>query len=67
MTSSLILVLCGALCLGLCSLLFYKARPTAGRPAPALVASEGRAMSVAMLVLLLFFSGLTMLVKGLMP
>jgi hypothetical protein len=66
MTSSLILVLCGALCLGLCFLIFHKARPRPSQPEPALVATEGRATSVAMLVLILFFAGVTMLAKGLM-
>jgi hypothetical protein len=66
MSSSLILILSAALCFGACWILFYNARPRDGRPESALVATEGRAMSVGILVTILFVAGITLMVKGLL-
>jgi hypothetical protein len=66
MASPLILVLSGAICLGLCLMLLYVALPRAGRPESALVATEMRAMSIGMLLMVLFCGGLMLLAKGLL-
>jgi hypothetical protein len=66
MSTNLILILSGAACLGVCSTIFYKAMPRSGRPESALVATEARAMSIGILVLILFFAGATLMFKGLL-
>ena len=60
----MILAMSGAVCLLLCGFLLYTALPREGKPASAWTRTETRAVSVAMLVLMLFFVGATMLVKG---
>jgi hypothetical protein len=63
--ASMILALSGTLCLFLGGFTFYKALPRDGRPPPALTRTDTRAMSLAILVLVLMLGGGMMLVKGL--
>jgi len=67
MASNLILVFCGAACLGLCWTLLYSAMPRNGRPESTLVATEGRASGLVLLLIVLFFTGITLVLKGLLP
>ena len=66
LSASLILITSGAACLGLCGLLLYAAVPRAGRRESSLVSTEGRATSVALLVIILLIAGFMLLVKGVM-
>lgn len=66
MPTNLILVLAGTTCLALCALLVYKTLPRAGRPESSWTRTETRATAIAMSVLVLFFLGLTMFVKGIL-
>ncbi|HEX7218386.1 MAG TPA: hypothetical protein VF280_04125 [Burkholderiales bacterium] len=67
MASNVILVFCGAACLGLCWILLYTAVPRNGRPESALVATEERAAGLVLLLIVLFFAGITLVLKGLLP
>ena len=67
MASNLILVFFGTACLGLCGTLLYTAMPRNGRPESALVATEQRASGLVLLLLVLFFAGITLVLKGLLP
>ena len=62
----MILVISGTVCLLLCGLTLYKTMPRDGRPPSAWTSTETRAVSVAMLVLVLLLGGITMLAKGLL-
>jgi hypothetical protein len=60
----MILALPGTLCLFLGGFTLYKTIPRDGRPPSSLTRTETRAVSLAMLVLILMLGGLTMLLKG---
>ena len=60
----MVLALSGVLCLLLCVLTLYKTMPREGKPPSAWVRTETRAVSMAMLVLILLFGGITRLAKG---
>lgn len=63
---NLILVFSGLLSLALCGALVFTAVPRAGKPTSALVRTEARAMAAGIAVLVLLFTGLTLLLKGLL-
>ena len=60
----MILTISGTICLFLGGFTLYKTIPREGRPPSALTRTETRAVSLAMLVLVLLLGGLTMLAKG---
>jgi hypothetical protein len=62
----MILALSGTLCLVLGGFTLYKTIPREGRPPTALTRTETRAVSLAMLVLVLMLGGITMLLKGIL-
>ena len=62
----MILAISGTLCLLLCGFTLYKTMPREGRPPSAWTRTETRAVSVAMLVLVLLLGGITMLAKGIL-
>jgi succinate dehydrogenase hydrophobic anchor subunit len=64
MTASATLFAAGAICLALSGFMLYYTMPRDGRPPTAWTRTETRAMSTAMLFLLLFFSGIIMMLKG---
>lgn len=66
MPTNVILVLAGSTCLALCVLLAYKTLPRAGRPESSWTRTEARATATAMSVLILFFLGVTMFIKGIL-
>lgn len=66
MTASATLFSAGAICLGLSGCMLYYTVPREGRPPTAWTKTETRAMSTAMLFLLLFFSGIIMVLKGIL-
>lgn len=63
-TTGAILVISGGICLFLSGLMMYKLTPREGRPPSPWTKTEFRAMSLAMLVLMLLFAGVTLLAKG---
>ena len=67
MATNVILVFCGAACLGLCWTLLFTAMPRHGRPESTLVATEGRAAGLVLLLIVLCFAGITLVLKGLLP
>ena len=64
MTASGTLFAAGAICLTLSALMLYYTVPRDGKPPTGWTKTETRAMSTAMLFLLLFFSGIIMVLKG---
>jgi hypothetical protein len=60
----MILAISGSICLLLCGFTLYKTMPREGRPPSAWTSTDTRAISVAMLVLILLLGGITMLAKG---
>jgi hypothetical protein len=60
----MILAMFGVLSLLLCGFTLYKTMPRDGQPPSAWTRTETRAVSVAMLVLVLLLGGITMLLKG---
>lgn len=64
MTTSAMFVIAGAICLFLSGFTMYQTMPRDGKPPSAWTKTEARAVSVAMLVLILLFAGITMLLEG---
>jgi hypothetical protein len=62
----MILAMSGGVCLVLCGFLLYTTLPREGKPDSSWTRTETRAVSVAMLVLVLLFAGATMLAKGIL-
>lgn len=59
-----ILVISGALCMFLSGFTFYKTVPREGKPDSTWTNTELRATSVAMLILILLFTGASLVLKG---
>jgi hypothetical protein len=64
MTDTAILLTAGIICVFFSALMVYKLPPREGRPASAWTRTEARAMSSAMLTLILFFTGAIMVAKA---
>jgi len=64
MSTGVILVLSGIICLGVCGFMFYKLMPQEGKPPSAWTGTDMRGTAVAMTLLLLLLSGLGLLAKG---
>jgi hypothetical protein len=60
----MILAFSGTICLFLGGFTLYKTMPREGRPPSAWTRTETRAISIAMLVLVLLLAGITMVAKG---
>lgn len=64
MTDTVILLIIGIICVLLSGLMVYKLPPREGKPPSAWTRTEARAMSSAMLTLILFFAGAIMVAKA---
>ena len=64
-STSGMLVVAGVLCLALGAFIFFKLRPQDGQPPSPWIASEFRGSSVAIGLLVLFLTGIGMVLKGL--
>lgn len=64
MTTSAMLVIAGAICLFLSGFTLYHTMPRDGKPPSAWTRTETRAIGVAVLVLILLFTGVTLVLKG---
>ena len=64
MSASAMIGISGAACLFLAFFLFYTTVPREGKPPSAWTRTDTRATATAMLVLLLFFTGATLLAKS---
>jgi hypothetical protein len=63
-STSVILVVSGGICLSLTGLIVYSLLPRDGRPPSPWTSTDFRATSVAMLLLILLLAGASLLAKG---
>ena len=66
MSTSVILIVSGLVCLGLCGVMFWKLMPQEGKAPSALVGTDTRGTVVAMALMVLLLIGVGMVLKGIL-
>jgi hypothetical protein len=66
MSTSVILIVSGLACLGLCGVMFWKLMPQEGKTPSALVGTDTRGTVVAMALMVLLLIGVGMVLKGIL-
>ena len=66
MSTSVILIIAGAVCLSICGFMFYKLTPQEGKPPSPWTGTDTSGTAVALGLMALLLAGVGMLLKGLL-
>lgn len=66
MSTSIILIISGVVCLGICGFMFYKLMPQEGKPPSRWTGTDAAGTAVALGLMVVLLAGIGMLIKGIL-